>query len=1024
MRSSELMCLILAAGLTLVGCGSSESGFARAKRMERLDEGVGGPKAMARPGDIILENQHLRVAILASTRADGTTRTSFGPALFGGTLADADLQRSDPRFGQGRGRDQFAELFATTSLNVPAPTTENDVRIVSDGSDGGPAVVRVEGKGEPFLSLLSALWALTDVPDMRMVTDYIVEPGVPWITMRTAVRVGPTTNASDFGGQFPTGDPVQPHTESFPLIERAVEDGLIMGDFFLVGGSVSVFAPGMGFDEDGLVFRANEAGLNTFTSPFQFPWVAGNGEGVSYGMMAADGDLFVPLFTSSQTTLVGGSAQGDAEADDRFRDGAVFEYERYFFVGHGDAGSIFDQVIQARGLESGQLTGQVVEESTGIPVSGAHVFAFEPGAEYPFNQWETDVRLEDDVDDGSFAGRLPVGTWELLVHQEGRPPSERVTVTVEADSEQSVVLTAERGGLFTFTIVDETGEPMPGKVTFYREDGISGRRPELGDGFIAGSPESVVFPMYGEGEVQLPDGEYTAVASRGLEYELDTAGPFLIDRGRSHHFDFVLERSIDTEGWISADFHVHADPSHDVGVVLVDRVRSMVCEGVEFFSSTDHDVITDFAPTVEALGMQRFVQTAVGVETTTVEIGHFLGFPLQGDFLEESGGAMDWTGLTPIEIVSSLRSQGAAGGYDPLVFVAHPRSGLQGYFDQYGMNPYKGQPGFGGAVGEPSVRTPTLAFTNSLLRTENMDFDFDAMEIMSEKVLMRIRTPTAPEIEKHAEFLATGDPSKEVTFADILERTPEEQQALTDGTYTLGWGHEGQVDDWFTMLNLGYRFTALANSDTHSMTTTEAGCPRNYVMVGADDPQFLDDQEVADAVKKHRVVASYGPFVQLSVGGATIGDELVSSDAVLPVEVSVQAPSWMDVDRVELYENGTLIHSWLVDGDAPDRFTGTHDITPSADAWYVAIAVGNESLEPVFTPVERPIIDLQVVVTSALAGVPAVGSFLDPAVPLPETFDVTPYAVTNPIWLDRDGDGFDAPGVPEWMVEPEEPEEG
>jgi len=448
-----------------------------------------------------------------------------------------------------------------------------------------------------------------------------------------------------------------------------------------------------------------------------------------------------------------------------------------------------------------------------------------------------------------------------------------------------------------------------------------------------------------------------------------------------------------------------------------------VCEGVEFFSSTDYDVITDFAPTVEQLGMEPWVQTAVGVETTTVEIGHFLAFPLEADFLAEGGGALDWTGRSPLDITSSLERQGQLAGYDPMVFVGHPRAGILGYFDQYGVNPYGGRPGRGGEPGSPLVQTPTLALTNPLLGSANAVFDFDAMEIMGTKEMYRIRTPTQPELDQFAAFLQTGDPAQDVPLSQILTRSDEEQQALSDGTIGLGYGRNGQLDDWFTMLNLGFRFTALANSDTHSTTTTEAGCPRNYVLVGTDEPSFLNDQDVADAVKAGRVVASYGPFMQLTLDDAIIGDELVSSAEELTATVLVQAPSWMDIDRVELYENGTLIHSWEVTGTAAARFEDQVVVTPQKDSWYVAIAMGDGSLAPVFTPVERPIIDLQAVVVEALGGVSAVSSFLEPAVPIPETYPITPFAVTNPIWVDRDGDGFDAPGVPEWMTEPEPPED-
>lgn len=1006
----------------LSSCTPEPQTFARAMVIERLDQTIGGPKAGARPGDMLLENDHLRIAVLSSVTPEGDVRYSMGPGLYAGSLIDADLQRSDPRYRSGNGLDQFAELFPTVSMNIMAPTEPHEVSIVADGSDGGAAIVRVEAPAEPFLSLLSALWAITRVPNMRMITDYIVEPGVPWVTIRTAVRVGPTANASDFEGVFPEGTPVDGHQETFPLMERALETGLVMGDFYLSGGSTSVFAPGMGFDEDGLVFRASLEGRNSFAEPFQFDWIAGTADGVSYGLLPMGGDAFVPLFTSSQTAIIGGSVLGTGTGSSRFVDGSVFVYERLFFVGEGDVGSVYDHMLTAKGIPTGTVRGNVRDATSMQPLSKVHVFVYPPGGTEPVNQWRTDVSVDDYIPDGSFSGKLPVGEWELVVHERGRPSSERIPVEVREGEETSVQLIAPTPGTVTFTLRDETGQEIPGKVTFMHL-GEDIRRPELGDGFIAGEPAAVAFAMYGGGHVQLPDGEYMAVASRGLEYEIDIHGPFQVDANRAHHLDMVVERSVDTEGWVSADFHVHAAASHDSGTGPEDRVMSMVCEGVEFFTATDHDVITDFAPVVEQLGMERWVQSAVGVETTTIELGHFLAFPLEADFTAEAGGARDWTGETPYEMISGLRSQGRAAGYDPVVFVAHPRAGILGYFDQYGLNPYGGIPGRDGAPGAPLIQTPTLGLTNPLLNRDNFDLDVDAMEVMGTKEMFRLRTPTQLELDTYAHFEETGDPDSELELADILSRTPEEQQALTDGTYTLGYGWNGQIDDWFTLLNLGYRITALANSDTHDMTTTEAGCPRNYVMSGTDSPAFINDQDIADAVKDHRVIASFGPFVQLQLEDAIIGDELVSAAETLTARVEVRAPSWMDIDGVELYENGTLIHRWEVEGHDPYRFEGSFEVRPTRDSWYVAIATGRETMEPVFTPVERPIIDLQAVVVEALSGVAAVANFLETVPPIPETFPITPFAVTNPIWLDRDGDGFDAPGLPGWLEQPSPPEE-
>jgi hypothetical protein len=450
--------------------------------------------------------------------------------------------------------------------------------------------------------------------------------------------------------------------------------------------------------------------------------------------------------------------------------------------------------------------------------------------------------------------------------------------------------------------------------------------------------------------------------------------------------------------------------------MLADRVRSMVSEGVEFFASTDHDFVTDFAPTVEQLGMEDWVQTAVGNEVTTIELGHFLGFPLAHDFMGEAGSGdrekMDWTGKTPDSILTSIRDMGTSAGFDPVVFVGHPRDGILGYFDQYGLDPYGGTPGIKGAPGTPSASTPLINLTNPLLQKGFLNFDFDGLELLNSKRQEIMRTPTQPEMDDFA--------AGKSDVYDWMQRTMAEQSDLENGVYKLGYGWEGHIDDWFTLLNLGFKYTALGNSDTHSMTSTEAGCPRNYIMSDTDDPAFIDDQAMADAVKAHKVVASYGPFIQLWAnnggGDQPIGSELTGAGAVT-LTVDIQAPTWIDVNHVELYENGTLINEWdLEDANDVLKLHDTFEVTPTKDSWYVVMAMGDGDLSPVFTPVEIPYVELQSIVTEALAGVDAVSSLLSPAIPVPKEFPIRPFALTNPIWVDLAGDGFDAPGVPAWQV--------
>ncbi len=1004
----------LIAALGVAACSTEVKPFARAVVIEDLADAIGGEMGVAQPGDFLLENDQIRVSILSG-------RVSMGPSLYGGSLVDADLQWADPSTEQGNGRDQWNELFPLASMNVPFASAPGDVFVAEGGSESAAAVVRVQGASTPFLSLLDLLWGIVGMPDMWMVTDYVVEPGVPWVTIRTTVSF---ENVSPLPVD---GTPVNYPLGGLDVVGVGLQDGIVMGDFFLAGGSLDVFAPGIGFDEDGAVYDRLVKGENAFVDPFEFPWVAAIGDGISYGIVPVEGSAYVPLFTASQTAIVGGiqdATKGTACTEspfNRFCVGDAFTYERLFFIGHGDVGSIVDRVLEARPAPHGTVSGRVVEEGTGRPLGQVDVFAYAcaadaslPCAEQPYNQWRTDVRPDDSVPDGSFGGKLPVGDWELLVHRLGRADPERVRITVGEGEEVTVRLGSPIPGTITFFVTDEKQRRVPAKVTIFREDAPSSRQPALGDGFIAGNPEWVVFADQGTGELPLPPGTYRAIASRGIEYEIDESEPFVVDGRTSRHIEFVVRRAIDSEGWISADLHVHSEPSHDSGVTLPDRVRTMVAEGVEFFASTDHDYMTDFAPVIEDMGLTEWVQTAVGVETTTIEVGHFLAFPLQARFLADVGGAQDWTGKTPQQIIDFLRQQGAEVGFDPLVFVAHPRDGILGYFDQFGFDPFKGTPAT--AVSPPGVEyDPSLAGIpnpNPILADGNLTLDIDAMEMFTGKRLDTHRTPTVDELEAYA---AAG--SDEGWGYKWMERTMAEQQGLVDGVFRLSEDSQGVIDDWFTLLNLGYRITAIGNSDTHGTSSIEAGCPRNFVVSSTDEPAYIDDQEVADAVKAHKVIASYGPFVQLWMGDATIGDS-VEASGPQTFTVLVQAPSWIEVDRVELYENGQLIHEFLVPADGPstERLLATFEHTPSRDAWYVAIAMGEGSMAPVFTSVELPYLPLDEVVSSALGGIPLVGAALGEPIPFPKLYDVHPYAITNPIWVDVDGGGWLAPGLPTWLV--------
>lgn len=995
--------------LFLTAC-QTPSEWAKAYQIENLKEVVGGPKAIAQVNDFVLENDRIRVSVLSA-------RPSMGNHTEGGSILDGDLQRANPAYSKGHGLDQLGELFPSVNLQVASiqgddtniETFDGQVQIISDGSGGGPAIICTVGDGQGFISLLNIAKPYMG-GDIRIRTDYILDPGSPAILLRSYLDPNQTITCDDAMPEAPAANSTD---GAIPLIDVVTTGGWAFGDFTLFGGGVDVFTPSVGFDEEGHVSELMDAGVNTFVDPIVADYLGGTSDSVSYAYMATEGSLSIPMFTGSQTAGFGAYV-----APEDVIEGSGYIYERWFGIGRGDMGSALDAVLEASGKETGRIEGWVVEKGTGVALSDIHVFAYRPEADGPWTEWTTDIG-DDIKPDGSFSGNLPPGRWDLVVYAEGRPVGPKVPVTVAANETVNVVLESPQPGSVSYEVTDGSGFLIPAKVTFFRADGTDIRRTDLGDGYIGGKPAQVSFSAHGTGNVVLPPGKYYAVASRGFEYEIDISPVFELNKNTHYELVLAVEHTVDTWGWISADFHVHASPSPDSGVSLPDRVTTFVAEGVEFLASSDHDAITDYQPTIQAMNLEPWLSSTPGTEVTTIEIGHYLGFPLKWEPLEDQGGALDWTGLAPQGIIDELRLMGEAEIVEPVVFIAHPRDGILGYFDQYGFDPFSGT--VDNAIVEPDLIT---SLANDQISPEQFTMDFDAMEILNAKRLEMLRTATSEELVS-----TTEDPGS-VSIYDILSRTEFEQDSMIDGTMTLGGDYPGPLDDWFTLLNLGYRITALGNSDTHSKTKTEAGCPRNYVAIGTDDPAEISPADVAEAVREGRVVASYGPFIRFGIDTWENGPgTTVEADGEITLNIEVQSPSWFEVDRVELYENGTLIQDWELEDNHDPLIDLAIQVlhTPEQDSWYVVIALGEDDLSPLFTPVDIMPIQLQDIVNGAISeielGALDLSSFASEGPPIPRTFPIHPFAVTNPVWVDMDGqEGFNAPGIPSWLVPPVEAE--
>lgn len=189
------------------------------------------------------------------------------------------------------------------------------------------------------------------------------------------------------------------------------------------------------------------------------------------------------------------------------------------------------------------------------------------------------------------------------------------------------------------------------------------------------------------------------------------------------------------------------------------------------------------------------------------------------------------------------------------------------------------------------------------------------------------------------------------------------------------------IDDWLSLLNHGHLVTATGNSDTHHLNYNLGGYPRNYVRVPDDRIEAVTPAQVAMGVKQHRSFFTTAPFVRLSAGGAGIGELVRVAAGKVRVEIEVEAAPWVTVNVVTLYLNGQDYKKWQVPRSTQVmRFRTALEVAVGRDSYVVARVDGDEPMAPVIGDRSR--------------------------------FDVRPLALTNPIFLDANGDGVFTPLYP------------
>ena len=586
---------------------------------------VGGTSGEAQAGDFLLVNDRARFVVRGMR--DGHWYVGEP-----GSLIDLDIVRPE---GQAD-RDGLDELL--TMAGFGRLFVADEITVLDDGRAGGAAVVRATGHDAaiPYIEGVLELPGLFEPNGVEITQVFTLEPGSPALEITTTVH-------------------------------NVTDDDLVL-DMLDAGmtdvASFAPFTPGAGFD--GEAPEGDRPMLAMVSHMNDQAWA----------IYQADGDMPDGL-ASMGAGLDMLLAQGDhLEIDE----GEAASYTRLVAVAR-DQATLEAHRRELRGLPMAQVQGVVLEAGSGEPVAGARVFltdaegdalslavsddegaytiSYEPGDAWLVvvgdgsNEW-----MELAGGTGAYGAYAHASTNDRALLAYGDPEAAAVAPLADGHgrSEPVAVVLDESGAVeqdlelpqrawLELSTRDGDGEPVPAVVFVTYPEGEADPQPaddRLGEDRPRGDARKAAWVVDGDVLLPVPPGSYELWAHHGFTHELGFLADVVAVAGETTAAELVLERAVDSTGWVSIDPHSHASPSLDGECTIEERLVTAVGNGLDVHVATDHDHVSDFRPVASAMGLDDLLVTVPGDEISPTVRGHHNIYPVEPEPDQPNNGAPRW----------------------------------------------------------------------------------------------------------------------------------------------------------------------------------------------------------------------------------------------------------------------------------------------------------------------------------------------------------------------------------------------